>query len=957
MALTRDDLKAIGDLFVRKLKDLSFGNANNFSSNNARRSRATDSKDPGTFIEELDDMLKEGFDKTFKRWHDASRDATRFMKGSALRDAHDYLVESLDDISDKSKDLAKSIAESYADIIKANKGNHQAQQKIHNAMQAYNNKLKQLDKLTSGDEKSQSEEVKDSIKKMRDEVNDAAEELKRLGINADKVKLVWNGHRFKKLDESTKQIIKVNDEILDANEDYVRNLKELHADELRARDNMIKSLAAVSFTAIVDAIGKTVRVADSRLRNLQSSTEWTEAILNGMSPQQMNEWQNSNRLAKTLMGDASEDFYKGTEGVLHQFGYFGNELKQMQTKMANTLINSGIKPSEKAGEEFMNVVGRLQAIEGVSRDEAIQLASDALQSPYYMMQALNKSQDERVSLMTEQLVESRKISKSVGLSNKFLQNQEQEQVNSRYQDIIGKITKSAMSDAYIAEIEQKLGRKLSENDRQLVRGELVGGLSPKQLAEYNQGVGKEIRRLLSDASKTSTEEFMAGKGFSKSTGYISLEVLSEKVGKNRAYEAQAQDEATVTQPTRGEAIRKLDDAGVVDASKQSLSNIEEYTRIIQEVMVGWGANPFGSALTTIGGTIVGFLKYKLIETLFRNVASNGIRGGLAKTVSDSARAAVSGVRGAGNVLSKTASYGARAATSGMRGAGNVVNAVRGGISSARGLGVAGLASKLATPLKILGKAAPILGGGMGIYDMYQNGANIKNVGDTLASGAALFGGPVGQAAGVGWGVGRLLDEQVLDRFDATRNAKEYTADFANKIMNVFGVGTGTTMDELQAKNSAEDSKNQLLQQIIQNKKAAEMSGASTTQYSEALRAFSAGDYDKASKLGTLSKSVASGQVLDENGNPINADQSVWSKILEALTGIEQNTGNTAGEVAKGNEQYKDTESRKLSESKYSSQVKNNVQSLLQARTAGMKGAADSAISAGYAAIDSTMGIA
>lgn len=905
MALTPQELDAIGKAFADRLKNTFFGD-NSFSGNSARKSRNSENTESGTFIEDLDKMMAGGFDKTFKRWYDSSREMTRVLKGSALRDAHDYLVDSLDEISSKSNQLAKSIAESYSDIVKANKGNHQLQQRIHTAMESYTVKLKRLDKMTSGDEKTQDDETKQSIKDLRKEVNDAADELNQLGINASKIKLAWNGHRFKQLDASTKEIINTNEKILSANKEYVDDLTKLHARELEARDSMIKSLAAVSFKSVTKAIGETIRVADSRLRNLQSATEWTEAIMNGMSPQQMNEWQNANRLAKSLMGEASDDFYEGTKGVLHEFGYFGNELKQMQTKMASTLINSGIKPSQKAGEEFMNVVGRLQAIEGVSRDEAVQLASDALQSPYYMINALNKSQDERIELMTSQLVESRKISKGIGLSNRFLQSQEQEGVNNRYQDVISKITKSAMTDAFIAEVENKLGRKLTGEERELVRAERGDALTPDEAQRYNTGIGKEIRTLFSDAAAQSSKDFRSG-DFSKSLGNVAFEVMATKAGYDRAGLAQAQDEATVVQGTRGEAIKNLDDKAVVKESRESLSAIEEYTRIIQETLTGWGANPIGAAVNSIGKLMVAYVGGKLLmgigSTALKNVLQHGAKG--------------AAVRGGQVALGAAKTAG-------------------------RGIGAAGLLAGGAV-------TGTLIGAYKGLNtstEDYAKRMGLENAPTTLAGTTAVR--TAGVMADVGEGLSSVF---TLGMGDSNTILKAMTHGHVDKD-KLDEITTKLVDLKYSAQNKREDAKNALLNQIIQNK-----AQLNPIQYSDALRAFSAGDYETASKLGSLTKSMASGEVIDENGNPVNSENSVWNKILDVLNGIEENTQETAGEVAKGNEQYKDTETAKLTQSAYSSKIKDNVQSMLQQRMGGMKGAADAAISNGYASIDRAFGAA
>lgn len=81
-------------------------------------------------------------------------------------------------------------------------------------------------------------------------------------------------------------------------------------------------------------------------------------------------------------------------------------------------------------------------------------------------------------------------------------------------------------------------------------------------------------------------------------------------------------------------------------------------------------------------------------------------------------------------------------------------------------------SALRTTGGLLAKGAGVVGAGMAAKDMYDNGANVGNSGDLLASGAA-FAGPVGVAGAAGWGAGRAIGS----------NLSENTRDLIGGIIN------------------------------------------------------------------------------------------------------------------------------------------------------------------------------
>lgn len=112
-------------------------------------------------------------------------------------------------------------------------------------------------------------------------------------------------------------------------------------------------------------------------------------------------------------------------------------------------------------------------------------------------------------------------------------------------------------------------------------------------------------------------------------------------------------------------------------------------------------------------------------------------------------------------------------------------------------------SLLRTIGNVLAKGTGVVGAGMAAKDMYDNGVNLVNSGDLLASGAT-FAGPVGIAAAGGWGVGRAIGDSLSE------DTRDLIGEVINKgVRNVgkffgqdWGVGDSAFLEQKAAARRA-----------------------------------------------------------------------------------------------------------------------------------------------------------
>lgn len=913
--MTPDDMKKLAKYFAEALKreGLQFGGGggdndntgNTFSVRSTRRSRGDDSKAPD--IAGLDNIISGEFKNIAKRIRDESGDLTRALKGSALRDAHNEYVYSLADLAKTTRNSARVMVDSYKDFIKNNKGQHRVQQDAIDKMTEYNNLIAAL--INQDGKKFKDVESKNAYRDAVARVGELQQELDSLGIVVTEV--------IESLDASGKVIIHNIEELEEYNQvtsqlvgearEYTKQLAELHAKEIDARQKFIKAFGVGIFAMLDDIIGAT----KSRLQNVQSTTEFFEAMRNGMSPQEMNEWYNATRNARAALGESSQEFSDGMRGVLQQFGYFGADLKKMEAQIGSTMMNAGIMPSKLAGEALLDTIAKIQVLEGVSRDEAAQIVAGIADSQYYMMNAAGMNDDEQTRLIQQQLFATRQIAKSSGISAEYLKRQEEQSVANRYASTVEMIKKAAVAPAYIASMEKALGRTLTPEEKDLQRKKIIGGLTPEEQAKI-MPLEKETMQRFAEIKKQQTQELSTtGTLSGSSMGMIPVEVIGGLAGVDVTGMAKEGDASAVRQQTwnAAESGKRYDE--LVNKSKDSLEWYETMWLELRAIKEGVQKGPLGSSLSAISETIGTIANLVLL----RRFGGAGIKKMFSAT---------------GNFFNNMRTSAGRSQISGA--IGRSFGSVKRG-----SVGVADKAKNWASNSPVLGKinnliggrgsfvpkAAGVLSAALAIFSM---GSNVRDISSAEKSGALS---PEQAAAkkreavgkGIGSGIGGAVGATVLGGL-----LTPILGPFGTVLGGVVGGWLGSTVGGFLGegigsflnwwKNESSWWAKILLYPIGMIVKA--FDGVAWV----IDKVFPSSDSNNQAAM-------TSGNTLDENGNIVQPK----SEQLAALKGIEENTRTTAKEVKAKNEADAEKNANTRSESQYAARQRNMANEIAEANRA------------------------
>lgn len=915
MAMTRDEMSELAEYFADAISRRGIGRdraENSFFNFSARKSSVGEQNSSKSSISDLDNIVGSDAKKIMREWGDAVRDETRILKGSALRDAHDFYIENLKDIAEKSKEVNKEIVDSYSKIIEANKGNHAVQQDVHDSLARYTESLEKLSDMT--DNENQSAPSRKKIREVNDALAKEAKLLKNMGITVEKTSIAYNRStkRYTITDpQSANATITTNKKILSASDAYVKDLTSMHKQEIHARTRFIASLAGVLAKGIFDVGKRIFGTVESRLQNLQSETDFTGAALNNMLPQEMNDWMNANRKTKALLGESSDLFYDKTTDTLNTFGYFGASLKAIQTTLANNLMSAGINPTSRtangasATDALMESVAAIQEMDGVTREEAIRMAGEALKSPYYYLQAFGKSDAEQLKVLKSQLYESKVISKEIGLSNEFLEDQKQQILNNRYQDIIGKITKRAYTESFISSVEDVRGKKFTDEEKTLIYKNTVGTPTDPEIAKYNTGVGKEIAEMFIKFSDQSSKDSVTG-DFNKSLAGIPLDILADKMGLDRVGLMKAFTESGVKKETEGAAITNLfgeDNAkflASLDASKKSLTEIEKTVVTISNIVDGLGKSPVGGVLGDVANLVISAYGVKgLFKLATKVLPTQAVR------VATAAR----------NVLPKV--------TTAARTAYEVVK------------------NKLPTNILKTVKETP---------NIRSTPELLRNDLKSAAKGGLFLAAAVGVVEGIYKG------------FNTDSYANKYGAEDPTSLPGELAVRTaGVLSDVLMSYGDA------VLQGVtlgtvstdsINNWIGPDVTDAIGGTINSILKLFGGGIDDSVHKAYNEElKAMEETRAIMASGNTIEKTPDNQTSINETLKLIEQHTRNTAVNVEDGNKKYEELQEKKLTESKYALQVRANAENMLNQRSESFTKDRNMALTSAYGNIDSAFGAA
>lgn len=944
MAMTDNEMRRLATYFAEAMQNSGVGRGSrNTFIDKSTRSGSKSPERSKTVISDLDETLTTSFKDTIKRWRDAARETTRMIKGSALRDAHDSYIEGLNELSKKSNEASSKITRAFTEIIEANKGNHAIQQKAYNAVAAYTEALSNLTKKTA--DESQDNTKRGEIRGLKKIVDNEAKALEELGISVENTTMVYN-RSTKNYElqnrENLNSIIETNQKILDEAEEYADDLKRTHKRELEARDQYVKALGK----AIVSGIFTTVKTVDGRLKNLQSETDYSMTF-DGMSADEINAWHNANRRTQKFLGDAGKDFYDGTQDALNSLGYFGAELRQMQTVMGNALMDSGIAPSKAAGDELGQIVAEVQALQNVTRDEAVQIVTANMESVAFAVGSRGKTDAEQLKLLKEQVVESRKTSMGIGLSNKYLDDQLQQQTNLRYGSVIEKIKATAIGNPFIKEIERYTGQKVSDEDKILFNRNLVGGLAGDNdaIVKYNTGIGKTIQGVLSSIARQSTED-AAKLNPNIGTAGVTIESLAAEIPLDRVALAQEQDRADVVKETRGKAVENIDLVQTVDDSKKSLNEFEKAARKATVALEGIAKSPAGEAAGAVGGIASQYLQFKATDmilgkggkllgkvgeklgvgNLISKILPKGAGGGILSRIKNVfPRVAPVAVETATGSTTKTGLFAAakNVFSGGLSKAGGIATALktapnlfRGGLNAAKDFGLSAISSpkNFTTSAYKIGKGAI-----KGFVPLTAGISAAESIYDVATTSTEDYASRYGLKTPTSFGG------------DVTLRSAGGLADIGNNLMESFTFGT-------------------LNGEKIATAIGPSIGDAIGSGINSVLKLFGGGVDDSAYKK--LKEDMTQGRVLDENGILRPDDQAKTQKILEDIA---KNTAKTVETVKQSNVERKDDEVKKTAQSAYAEKTRNSVNAMIEQRTASLRQAAEVAKSKAYNNMDSALG--
>lgn len=887
MKLDPSDIRQIAQTFADILSKRGFGKSEPFTSDKSRKSRSSD-ESASSVLNQLDEAIDSTFGQTIKRWQKMQRESLRGIKGSALKDAHNDYVERLKDIAKMASGANRKYFERYIKIID--------------------------DSIKAGTK--------------RHKVQAIAARIMEYDIRAMRDRLKTN----KEMNEEEKKILKekiaLAEKSLNQAKEYNSNLLEMHKDEIQARDQMLAGMLSTLKAGAWDAVTKTLGVVDSRLRNLRTSTEFVSAAMRGMSPEQMNEFRNATRKTTAVLGESADSVYGNTMRMMNEFGYFGADAASMTARAMNQLMAAGIKPSESGAENIMNRIGKAQIYEGLTRDEAVQLIQQEMGSEYFFMKSMGASDDQQ-EILLDQLVEARKSNKLLGLSAGYLEQQRQEQVNARYGSIISKIQQSAMSNAYISSLKSSMG-PISGREEELLRKKLNNFISDTELSEYNATIGKRIGEFSSEYMRRSSAAAVTG-DFSGVTGAIAVDELGRRV---MDVESMAKEYTAAMQrrETEGAALRNMRDAqSQIDASRASLGPFEDAAKDVGVIIKGIGASPVGVLATAIGGAVIAGMSAALGSVLLRKLGSvfggggpggGPLGGGWGKT-----RGRRTG--GLGSILA------GECGCDPCGGMGADIPERRGKRTRGRaavrarraGRGLSRAFSRHA------GRAVPLVGTAIIAGNAYSDWSDIEeqvNTGQlTQAEAKEEKGGVVGALGG---GLGGMAAGAAFGTMVA--------GPIGTVIGGLAGGLLGDFLGEKIGKAVADSETVDTMAKFSMLTNPATMPLAAASFFAN-NNPFSSNN----------ASAMATGSVIDENGNVIN----VGDEQLSILKNIEQATTATASEVKKGNEQSQDRAIEFRNRSQYEQQQRQLAQSMAQTRIAAAGGqGATSIVSSRIANIDTDL---
>lgn len=672
--------------------------------------------------------------KYWKKWEEKTIDKAVIQKMKRAETDFIKHIESLTrELEDAGETISKTVMESFGHVLK--RKSKKAQEAALTSLQDYTEKVGKLNDLIQQSKTKHTKELGEAIRESIKEVNETAEKTRDLGIAVEDVTAEYDkaAKHYKvtnlQLEEYNKQLQTTTSRITNENKNFVSNLKKHHSEELTARAAMTKAMINAGIQ-IAGVAGNFASIAESRLSNVLDDTRFVEALRTGLSPQEINEWNNLNRNSLRLMGDSADGFSIEMQNTLHQFGLFGKAAMEQITTLNRIGFNSGIVSGQSSNTSMQETIGRIQALQGVSQSEATRILEDIANSTSFQASIVGKDQDERLRLLNQQAFNLARISRNTGFTSEYTQKLWEEQQSAKYKSVIDSVKASVMTGPLLDQIEAATGVQATDEQRNAMRLKLSGAVLNEQETEaylqYRRNAGPAVDRFFTDSRRA------IGTGDFSSVGRSAvLEQFSGAAGENlqelgQSGLAAANRELTMAAATQDQKF--YDEQ--LRLSRESLHVLEEmWGEAAREYGPGISQNPAGSLLGSIGSgawnMAQGYLAYR------------GLTGG-----SNLLARGWQGLRGAGGSLLNMGRTGIASARTGIASAtaagGRALSAGRAALP-----GIARAAPALARNAPGIGMAVDM---GTGGQDGLARAAGLNSSSDVNSMGQFL------QMLGVGTGM-------------------------------------------------------------------------------------------------------------------------------------------------------------------------------------------------------------
>lgn len=861
------------------------GGSNSFSGNNARPSNA--GRVDTTMLESLNE-LNGGFRSSIQQWVKAKREMSAAIPGTALKKAHQELVDGLDEVAKTAGMYAKRMVTDYSNFIKANKGNHSAQQDIYTKMQKYSNSLDELIEISSIANKQQTAEQIKTADKLLKNIDDLANELGAAGIKVQKA-YRNNSAAGKPIKLRNPAILKemadANKEVIDNTREYGNNMRRLYDREEGARtkmiagiENFVKGLVAGAGKAAVSMIND----LESRGQTTQTSNEYGKAVDMGLSVDDYNKFQLANTNASQIMLGGAQAYTDGVKQELVKFGMITGAAAKRLTELSNLQMDTGITPNSGSARAINRMMVRVQRIENVDADTAAARAAEVGNSDAFIFNAIGKSANERQDLLEEQLVTLRKIAVTSGFSAAYSAKQLQENINNRNRGLVDKIKTAVTMPMLLKQIEALTGVVASPEEAEARLRQSQGGsksLTPEQtkrLNNYNTRVAAGMNRERGRASDDAL-------GYDKKGAMLMVETLSATANWDTSGAGMRDEtQANITKDTKGASMAQRDINAEINGVMDAMKGWQAEILKLKEELTGVMRGPAGGILAMLGGlatqvvgNLISFVAYRGLAAMFTS-AGPSIFAALASGTS----ALVSGVASAAAGL-------------------------------ASGIGAAVLAL---APALLVGLAA-LVGTGIGmLINKYVLSDGRKDaIGGTTTNALASLGVKSAQ--------------DTLKQNDETANNEGRTLPLRAMIARMKrGKAAGKSSAQVLAELEAEG--------IYTG------TATSTTVTPSTPR-------EQLDPKSTTN--MTNGTQIDDQGNPVTSVTEDQTKILEEIA---KNTAKTVTATTNHTERYKENENAKSNAQKYAQSVRANATQIANQRAAMFEQSTNDAIANASAALTS-----